>query len=164
MVTPFAQPSVLDGHVFLSNGRLRVEFGPMVTVYLANEQRGWLMFPAMRQYVDIGEKQVSTYLPHLTNGSPCPNSERPNECGMLGRESVGGRQATKWRLVNQHGEPVYLWTDDQIGLALRWKIENVTYEVARIHETSVADNMFQLPGGYEQAPETWRQTFGAAPK
>jgi hypothetical protein len=84
----------------------------MVTVYLANEQRGWLMFPEMRQYVDIGEKQVSTYLPHLTNRSPCPNSERPKECSMLGRESVGGRQATKWQLVNQHGEPVYLWTDD----------------------------------------------------
>jgi hypothetical protein len=121
------------------------------------------MFPDSKEYVDVEEKQVSTYLPPLTNGSPCPKSDHPLECKMLAKETLGGRQGTKWLLVNQHGEPVYLWTDDQLGIALRWEIENVTYEVSGVHEAKIADNMFRLPDGYTQAPESWRQTFGSRP-
>lgn len=135
----------------------------MVTVYIVDQKKGWEMFSQSKQYVVIGEKQVSTYLPALTDGSPCPNSLRPTQCKMLAKENVRGRQATKWLLVNQHGEPVHLWTDDQLGIALRWEIENVTYEVSGVHETNVADNMFELPGGYAQAPGTWKQTFGSSP-
>lgn len=164
IVAPFAQPSVNNGHIFLSNGRLRVELGPMVLVYIVKQGKGWEMFPQLKQYVEIGEKQISTYLPSLTNGSPCLNSERPAQCKMLRRESVSGRQATKWLLVNQHSVPVYLWTDDQIGIALRWQIENVTYEVSGIREGSVADKAFELPAGYTLAPEKWRETFGSGSK
>jgi hypothetical protein len=67
---------------------------------------------------------------------------------MLGKEIVGGRQANKWSRVNQRGEPVYLWTDDQLGIALRLEIENVTYEVSGIRQRKIANSMFELPGDY----------------
>jgi hypothetical protein len=164
MTTPFTQPSVHDGRLYLSNGRLRVELGALVLVYIVSKHSGWEMFPQLKQYIDIGEKQVSTYLPPLINGSPCPHSDRPAECRMLGKYTVGGRQATKWSAVNQHGEPVYLWTDDQLGIALRLEIENVMYEVSSIHQTKVANSMFELPAGYTQAPESWRKSFGSNPQ
>jgi hypothetical protein len=104
------------------------------------------MFPQLKQY--LGEKQVSTYLPQMTNGSPCPASVHPSECRMLGKENVDGRKATKWELVNQHGVHIYLWTDDQLEVAVRWHIENVTYDLTGIHEGSVPDSMFELPHGY----------------
>jgi hypothetical protein len=83
---------------------------------------------------------------------------------MVVREQLGGRQATKWLLVNQHGEPVYLWTDDQLGIALRWEIENVTYEVTGIHETDATEKMFEVPAGYTEVPPKWKEAFSAVSK
>ena len=159
MVTPFTQPSVQTGKLYMSKGRLRVELGPMAIVYIVNQRRGWEMFPEGKEYFDIGEKQVSTYLPHLTNGSPCPNVELPPACKMLAKEDIQGRWSTKWELVNQHAERIYLWTDDQLGIAARWHIENVTYDLTEIHEGGVADNMFELPAGYTKFSETFQRGF-----
>jgi hypothetical protein len=50
--------------------------------------------------------------------------------------------------VNQHGERVYLWTDDRLEVPVRWYIENVRYYLTGIHEVSVPDSMFDLPPGY----------------
>jgi hypothetical protein len=149
MITPFAtERPTRDGKLYMSKGRLRVDLGSMVDVYIVEQKKGWRMFPELKQYFDIGEKQVSTYLPHMTNGSPCPASERPAECKMVGKENVGGRSATKWELVNQHGVHIYLWTDDKLEVAVRWHIENVTYDLTGIHEGAVPDDMFELPPGY----------------
>jgi hypothetical protein len=50
--------------------------------------------------------------------------------------------------VNQHGVRVYLWTDDELEVAIRWHIENVTYDLTGIHEDAIPDTMFELPPGY----------------
>jgi hypothetical protein len=149
MVTPFVtdRPTT-DGKLYMSKGRLRVELGPMVDVYIIEQKKGWRMFPESKQYSDIGEKQVSTYLPHMTNGSPCPAAELPSACKMVEKENIAGRSTTKWELVNQHGVRVYLWTDDKLEVAVRWHIENVTYDLTGIHEEAVPDSMFELPSGY----------------
>jgi hypothetical protein len=149
MVTPFApEKPATDGKLYMSKGRLRVDLGPMVDIYIVEQKKGWRMFPELKQYFDIGEKQVSTYLPSMSNGSPCPASERPLECKMVGKEDIGGRSATKWELVNQHGVHIYLWTDDKVQIAVRWHIENTTYDLTGIHEGAVPNSMFELPPGY----------------
>jgi hypothetical protein len=149
MVTPFAKDTpTMDGKFYMSKGRLRVELGPMADVYIVEQKKGWRMFPESKQYFDIGEKQVSTYLPHMTNGSPCPDADLSLACKMVGKENIEGRAATKWELVNQHGERVYLWTDDKLKVAVRWHIENVTYDLKGIHERAIPGSMFELPPGY----------------
>ena len=149
MVTPFrTDKPTTDGKLYMSKGRLRVELGPMAFVYIVDQKRGWQMFPESKEYFDIGEKQVSTFLLHMTNGSPCPAAELPSACKMVGKENIDGRSATKWELVNQHGVHLYLWTDDQLEVPVRWHIENVTYDLTGIHESSVPDSMFELPPGY----------------
>ena len=148
MVTPPNINGKMDGKLYMSKGRLRVELGPMALVYIVDQKRGWQMFPESKEYFDIGEKQVSTFLLHMTNGSPCPAAELPSACKMVGKENIDGRSATKWEVVNQHGVPVYLWTDDQLEVPVRWHIENVTYDLTGIHESSFPDNMFELPPGY----------------
>jgi hypothetical protein len=122
----------------------------MADVYIIEQKKGWRMFPEIKQYFDIEEKQVSTYLPHMTNGSPCPAAEIPSACKMVEKENIGGRSATKWEIVNQHGVHVYLWTDDKLEVAVRWHIENVTYDLSGIHEGSFPDSMFELPAGYSK--------------
>jgi hypothetical protein len=153
MVTPFASgPPTADGKLYMSKGRLRVEFDDAMTdVYITEQRRGWRMFPKSKQYFEIGEKQVRTYLPRMTNGSPCPPAELPSACRMVGKENIGGRSASKWELVNQHGENIYLWTDDKLEVAVRWHIENVTYDLTGIHEVSIPESMFELPPGYSKS-------------
>jgi hypothetical protein len=160
MVTPFTQPSVHTGKLYMSKGRLRVELSPMVIVYIADQQKGWEMFPDLKQYLDIGEKQVSTYFPPMTNGSPCPNSGMPSACKMVAKENIEGRSATKWEMINQHSEPVFLWTDDKLEIAVRWHIENVTYELTGIHQGEFSNEMFELPTGYTKLPAAWSKNFG----
>jgi hypothetical protein len=154
MVAPFVtdQP-ITNGKLYMSKGRLRVELGTMVDLFSVRRQKGWRMFPEEKQYIPItGQKQVSTYLPSMTNGSPCPSAERPSECKMVGKEEIEGRSSTKWELVNHNGVHVFLWTDDKLQIAVRWRIENVTYELMRIHEQEVADDLFNLPPGYTEMP------------
>jgi len=120
----------------------------MSDIYSVEQKKGWRVFTSLKQYSNIGEKQVSTYLPHMTNGSPCPNAELPSACEMVGKENVDERAATKWELTNQHGEHVYLWTDDRFEIAVRWQIENVTYELKHIHESGMPDSMLEVPAGH----------------
>jgi len=149
MVTPFVTDKpTTNGKLYMSKGRLRVELGPMADVYIIEQKKGWRIFPELKQYFEIGEKQVSTYLPHMTNGSPCPTAEHPSACKMIRKETIEGRSTTEWELVNEHGESVYLWTDDKLAVAVRWHIENVTYDLTDIHNDEVPDSMFELPSGY----------------
>jgi hypothetical protein len=146
VVTPFA--GTMGGKLYLSKRRLRVDLGPMSDVYDANQEKGWRILRDSKQYMNIGWKDVSTYMPPMTNGSPCSRSEQPAACKMIGKETIDGRGATKWELLNQHGERVYLWTDDEAEIAVRWQIENVTYEATDVRSAAVPDDFFKLPSGY----------------
>jgi hypothetical protein len=92
MITPWMTDTpITEGKLYLSKGRLRVDLGPMVDVYIVEKKKGWRMFPELREYGDIGEQQVSTFLWHMTNGSPCPAAEFPAACKMAGKESIDGQ-------------------------------------------------------------------------
>src|ERR1700747_2850872 len=78
IVTPFA--GTLNGKLYLSKRRLRVDLGQMSDVYDANQEKGWRILTDSKQYMNIGWKDVSTYMPPMTNGSPCSRSEQPSAC------------------------------------------------------------------------------------
>jgi hypothetical protein len=146
------RPNVTNGKLYLSKGRLRVELGGMTDVYDAKQKRGWRMFPESKAYSDIGRKDVSFYLPQLTDGSPCPTVEVLSGCKTVAKENIEGRSATKWQLLNRHGSKVYLWTDDEQGIAVRYIIGDAIYEARNIREGAVANSMFELPSGYSALP------------
>jgi hypothetical protein len=61
MITPFAtERPTGDGKLYMSKERLRVDLGSTVDVYIVEQKKGWRMVPELKQYFDIGEKQVST--------------------------------------------------------------------------------------------------------
>jgi hypothetical protein len=146
VVTPFA--GTMDGKLYLSKGRLRVDLGSMADVYDAHQEKGWRILKDSKQFMSTGWKDVSTYMPPMTNGSPCSRSEEPSACKVVGKETINGRPATKWELLNHHGERVYLWTDDVAEIAVRWQIGNVTYEATNVHAAAVPEGLFELPSGY----------------
>ena len=148
VATPFAGNK--NGKLYLKKEHLRVDLGPMTDVYDISQKKGWRMFPDSKQYMNIGWKDVSTYLPTMVDGSPCLNADQPSACKMVNRQVVDGRSTTKWQTLNQRGEQVYLWTDDQLGIAVRWQIENVTYEATDIRGADIADTFFVLPSSYTE--------------
>jgi hypothetical protein len=146
IVTPIA--GTVNGKLYLSKRRLRVDLGPMSEVFDANQEKGWRTIQDSKQYMKIGWKDVSTYMPPMTNGSPCSRAEQPSACKMVGKETVNGRPATKWEFWNQRGKRFYLETDDEAEIAVRWQIENVTYEATDVRAAAVPESLFELPSGY----------------
>lgn len=143
--TPFA--GNIDGKIYLKNDHLRVDAGE-VMVFDVAQGNGSAFFPENKQYWDIGWKDISTFLPHRKNGSPCAYSDNPTSCKADGKERIEGLSATKWQLVNKVGRQVYLWSDDETGIALRWQIETVTYTVDNIKTEKLPDTLFELPADY----------------
>jgi len=146
IVTPLA--GTVNGKLYLSKRRLRVDLGPMSEVFDANQEKGWRTIQDSKQYMNIGWKDVSTYLPPMRDGSPCWRAERPSACKMVGKETIDGRPTTKWEFWNQQGEHFYLETDDEAEIAVRWQVQNVTYEATDVRAAVVAESLFELPSDY----------------
>jgi len=146
IVTPSA--GTVNGKLYLSKRRLRVDLGPISEVFDANQGKGWRTLEDSKQYINIGWKDVSTYMPPMTNGSPCSRAEQPSACKMIGREMIDGRPTTKWELWNQHGDHFYLQTDDEAEIAVRWQVQNVTYQATDVRAAAVPESLFDLPSDY----------------
>jgi hypothetical protein len=143
--SPFA--GNIDGKLYLKNDHLHVDAGEVMIFDLARGA-GWAFFPNSNRYWDIDWKDVSTFLPRRENGSPCAHSDNPAHCRDVDKETIEGRSATKWEVVNNVGRRVYLWSDDETGIALRWQIETVTYTVDNIRSENLPDDLFALPSDY----------------
>jgi hypothetical protein len=146
IITPIA--GTVKGKLYLSKRRLRVDLGPMSYVFDANQEKGWRTLQDSKQYTNIGWKDISTYMPPMANGSPCSRAEQPSACKMVGKETMNGRPTTKWEFWNQRGDRFYLDTDDEAEIAVRWQVQNVTYEATDIRAATVPESLFELPSGY----------------
>ena len=146
IVTPSA--GTVNGKLYLSKRRLRVDLGPISEVFDANQGKGWRTLEDSKQYTNIGWKDVSTYMPPMTNGSPCSRAEQPSACRMVGKETIHGRPTTKWEFSNHDGKHFYLETDDEAEIAVRWQVQNVTYEATDLRAAVVPESLFELPSDY----------------
>ena len=146
IVTP--STGTVNGKLYLSKRRWRVDLGPISEVFDANQGKGWRTLEDSKQYTNIGWKDVSTYMPPVANGSPCSRAEPPSACKLVGKATSNGRATTKWEFWNQQGEHFYLETDDEAEIAVRWQVQNVTYEATDVRAAVVAESLFELPSDY----------------
>ena len=107
----------------------------------------------MKVYQELGNKDLSTYAPLMTNGSLCPNTEAPSACKLLGKEEINGRMARKWDVWNPKGFHVYYWTDDTLEITLRCSIGETRYEVKNLRQADVWDALFEVPAGYRRVQD-----------
>lgn len=141
----------MSGRVYLKGNRIRIDWGEMADVFDLRTRKGWRLFTVSKAYQDLGSKDLSTYAPEMTNGSPCPTSEIPTQCKFLAREEIDGRITNKWSLRSSKGFDVYYWTDDTLGVTLRMKIGDAAgYEVKDLTTHSIPDSMFELPAEYQK--------------
>ncbi len=76
----------LTGKLYLSDGHLRVDWGPFADVFDLKQRKGWRIVPETHTYQDLADKDLTTYAPETTNGS-----------------IMNGRMANKWDVLNPHG-------------------------------------------------------------
>ena len=147
----------LTGKLYLGDGHLRADWGNVADVFDLRQRKGWrILLPAAKTYMDLGSKDLSTYAPEMTNGSPCPHAEVPSACKMVGKEKIDGRMANKWDLWNPRGFHVYFWTDEALEVTLRSEIGDAIYEVKNLRGSPVSHAMFELPAGCERLERPWK--------
>lgn len=142
--------SKLSGKLYLSNGRLRIDWGGFAEVFDLTKRTGWRVLASFRTYQDLVDKDLSTYAPEMTNGSLCPYSQVPSACKLIGKEEVNGRVANKWDLWNPRGFHVYFWTDDKLPITIRCDIGETRYEVKNLRKATLSNALFELPAGYQR--------------
>jgi hypothetical protein len=147
---------LLSGKLYLSNGRIRIDWGVMADVFDLKQRTGWRILEGSNAYQELGSKDLSTYVPEMTNGSLCPHSQAPPQCKLVGTEIVDGRPAKKWELYNPKGFHVYFWTDEQLDITVRMMIGESGYKVVNLHKESVPESLFQLPSGYTKVDRPFR--------
>jgi hypothetical protein len=140
----------LTGKLYLSNGRLRIDWGVFADIFDLTKRTGWRIFDSSKTYTDLADKDLSTYAPEMTNGSLCPHVQVPFACKLLGKEKMNGRVADKWDVWNPRGFHVYYWTDDKLAITLRCEIGETIYEVKNLRNAPATDSVLELPAGYER--------------
>ncbi len=150
-------PAALRGKLYVRGKHLRADWGPFADVFDMQQRKGWRIIPEAHGYIELGSKDLSTYAPEMSNGSPCPHAEVPSACKLIGSEVIEGRTAKKWDVYNPNGFHVYFWTDVALDITLRMAIgDAASYEVKNLHEYSVPDSMFELPAAYEKLQRPFR--------
>jgi hypothetical protein len=89
----------LSGKLYVSGKHLRADWGQFADVFDMQQRKGWRIVTAAHSYQELGGKDLSTYAPEMTNGSPCPHAQVPSACKLVGSEAMEGRPAKKWGRV-----------------------------------------------------------------
>jgi len=142
--------SKLSGKLYLSNGRLRVDWGEFADVFDLTKRTGWRVIASSKTYRDLADKDLSTYAPQVTNGSICPYAQVPSACKLVGKEKVNGRVVNKWDIWNPRGFHVYFWTDETLPITVRCDIGETRYEAKNLRKATFSDALFELPTGYQR--------------
>jgi hypothetical protein len=141
----------LSGKLYLRGTHLRLDWGQFTDVFDIQQRKGWRIIRDAHAYQELASKDLSTFAPEMTNGSPCPHAQVPSACKFVGKENIDGRTADKWDVYNPNGFHVFFWTDDALKITLRMAIgDAASYEARNLTATSVSDSLFALPAGYEK--------------
>ena len=147
----------MSGKLYLRGKHLRVDWGKIADVFDVRQRKGLRIIPSADAYQELGDKDLSTYAPQMTNGSLCPHAEVPSACKLLGTEVIDGRIAKKWDVYNPKGFHVYYWTDQQLEITLRMNFaDHTTYDVKNLRASPVVGSMFELPAGYQKMERPYR--------
>jgi hypothetical protein len=141
----------LSGKLYLAGDHVRIDWGVFADVFDRKQRKGWRIQDNTKTYQELGSKDLSTYVPEMTDASLCPHTQVPSECKLMSSEVIDGRSAKKWDVYSPNGFHVYFWTDEKLGITLRMAMgETTAYQVTNFSPTSVSESMFRLPSGYEK--------------
>ncbi len=163
------------GKLYVDKPGLRMEMvedgQPGVQIIRFGEETMYFLMPTEKKYMEMpiqAQGNGSESLTSLYSGDVCAEFK---EGKNLGRETLGGRRAEKWRCDNPIDEydsgGVYRWFDKELGFVLREDNDNGRrMELRNIEEGRQTASLFEIPAGYEKMampmmPETMQGSTGA---
>ena len=145
----------LTGKLYLSDRRLRINWGPFADVFDLTQRKGWRIEADTHTYAELADKDLTTYAPEMTNGSICPHANLPSACKLVGKEEMNGRTASKWDLLNPHGFHVIHGHSDVTPQGDLQLVVDPEINVTNLREVAVDKTLFELPSGYKRVERWW---------
>ena len=136
------------GKIFVAGDRARTERPEAVTITRMDKNSLWILMPEKKQYMDHSLR---------TQNLIFTGSKVPGETGreLLGRETVDGKKAGKYRVTVKSGEKaeqVLAWIQEGTGLPLKTEAEDGSWSASYgdIKTGKQDPALFELPAGYTQ--------------
>lgn len=158
------------GRLYVGEDQVRTEFEmneqTMVQIMDLKRQRVIMLNPKERTYMmrkgGTGGMAAGSGQP---GADPCAGMQNVN-CKWLGQETIHGRPAQKWEIVNVAGEsaePMTVWLDDQRKFPVRQEMQDgSSMEMRLIGKESVNGRSTEKweisssrPGGQSQVSHQW---------
>lgn len=149
-ITMRSEVGTMQGRIFVSKEKSRVEFAEAVTVNRPDKGVVWMILPATKSYFEqpIDVEQAAIF-------SDKAKADAGVTKTLLGEEDVGGRKTQKYRVtINGNGENFAMlqWVDKETSVPVKSASEDGkwSYEYLNLKVGPQTADLFELPTGYNK--------------
>ncbi len=149
-ITMKSEVGTMQGRIFVSKEKSRVEFAEAITVNRPDKGVVWMILPATKSYFEqpIDVEQAAIF-------SDKAKADAGVTKTLMGEEDVGGRKAQKYRVtINGNGEDFAMlqWVDKETGVPVKSASEDGrwSYEYVNLKVGPQTAELFELPVGYNK--------------
>ena len=141
--------------LYVQKDKMRLETrGLAGTVLLidASEHSALALYPSKRGYQSVGSAPSEFFLVQDPENA-CPDwakaSGQKIACEKIGKETVDGRQAVKYRNKEaKENSATTIWIDTSLKSVIKWEAPTTTAELHNIKEGPQSADLFSVPAQY----------------
>jgi hypothetical protein len=142
------QDGTVNGRVFVSKDRIRMEMEPAVTIARIDKKLLWMLMPQEKIYMEM--PMSAENLVTLMNKVPGEISRK-----SLGNEPVNGMETEKFEVKykdKDKEETIYVWLSKDLQFPLKSASLDGSWivEYKDVMPGPQPQEMFELPAGYEK--------------
>jgi hypothetical protein len=146
--------------VYMSHGKVRIESAADKSILLLDLDAGSsiVLDPQRKTYMEqpagMARQNVTAF--RTADNTPCvrnPNSKGEGTCKQVGTESINGRKAEKWEIVQTIGGQTvtaHVWLDSKWHFQVKKEALGMTGEMEDIQEGPQPASLFEIPGDYQK--------------
>lgn len=149
-ITMRSEVGTMQGRIFVSKEKSRVEFAEAITVNRPDKGVVWMILPATKSYFEqpIDVEQAAIF-------SDKAKADAGVTKALVGEEDVGGRRTQKYRVtIDGNGENFAMlqWVDKETSVPVKSASEDGrwSYEYVNLKVGPQTAELFELPAGYNK--------------
>lgn len=149
-ITMKSEVGTMQGRIFVSKEKSRVEFAEAITVNRPDKGVVWMILPATRSYFEqpIDLEQAAIFSDKAKANAGVTKT-------LVGEEDVAGRKTQKYRVtINDNGENFSMlqWVDKETSVPVKSASEDGkwSYEYVNLKVGPQTADLFELPAGFNK--------------
>jgi hypothetical protein len=143
-----SKEQVFRGKIFFAKEKVRMETGETITITRLDKNMMWMLMPTENMYMEMP----------LGSGNIVAGAEKIRgeiERKFLGKESVDGKTADKYRIVYISGNQkavVLTWIVSGLNVPIKTAAEDGSWsmEYKNIKTGKQSERLFEIPPGYKK--------------